>query len=42
MLSECTVNDVTGMSGTNSAGKPLTPGQAGTVYVDVNCPDDES
>jgi hypothetical protein len=30
------------MSGPNSAGKPLTPGQAGTVYVDINCPDDES
>jgi hypothetical protein len=38
-LSECTVSDVSGLSGTNSAGKPLTPAQAGTVYVDVNCPD---
>ena len=27
LLSECTVTDVTGMSGTNSAGKPLTPAQ---------------
>ena len=24
-LSECTVSDVSGLSGTNSAGKPLTP-----------------
>jgi hypothetical protein len=26
-----------GLSGTNSAGKPLTPAQAGTVYVTVAC-----
>ena len=38
-LSECTVSDVSGLSGTNSAGKPLTPAQVDTVYVDVNCPD---
>lgn len=41
-LSECTVNQVTGTDGTNAAGKPLTPAQAGTVYVDINCPEDES
>jgi len=22
-------------------GKPLTPAEVGTVYVDVNCPDDD-
>ena len=41
-LSECTVTEVSGMSGTNSAGKPLTPAEAGTVYVDVNCPEEVS
>jgi hypothetical protein len=39
-LSECKVLGVHGLSGTDSAGKPLTPAQIGTVYVDVNCPDD--
>jgi hypothetical protein len=38
-LSECTVTQVSGLSGTNSAGKPLTPAQAGTVYVSVSCND---
>jgi hypothetical protein len=40
-LSECTVLDVSGLNGTNSAGQPLTPAQAGTVYVDANCPEDD-
>ena len=40
-LSECSVLGVSGLDGTNSAGKPLTPAQAGTVYVDVNCPEDD-
>ena len=29
--------DVSGLNGTNSAGKPLTPAELGTVYVDANC-----
>jgi hypothetical protein len=29
------------LDGTNAAGEPLTPAQAGTVYVDVNCPNDD-
>ena len=41
-LSACTVTGVTGMSGTNSAGKSLTPAEVGTVYVDINCPEDVS
>jgi hypothetical protein len=40
-LSECTVLDVSGLNGTNSAGKPLTPAELGTVYVDANCPEDD-
>jgi hypothetical protein len=40
-LSECSVLGVHGLSGTNAAGKPLTPAQVGTVYVDVNCPEDD-
>ncbi|HYZ69414.1 MAG TPA: hypothetical protein VE666_16720 [Mycobacterium sp.] len=39
-LSECQVLGVHGLSGTDSAGKPLTPTEIGTVYVDVNCPED--
>jgi hypothetical protein len=39
-LSECKVLGVHGLSGTDSAGKPLTPAEVGTVYVDVNCPED--
>ena len=39
-LSECKVLGVHGLSGTDSAGKPLTPAEVGTVYVDVNCPND--
>lgn len=40
-LSECKVLGVHGMSGTDSAGQPLTPAEVGTVYVDVNCPEDD-
>jgi hypothetical protein len=40
-LSECKVLGVHGLSGTNWAGQPLTPAEAGNVYVDVNCPDDD-
>jgi hypothetical protein len=40
-LSECSVLDVSGLNGTNSEGKPLTPAQTGTVYVDANCPEDD-
>jgi hypothetical protein len=40
-LSECSVLGVHGLSGTDSAGKPLTPAEVGTVYVDVNCPEDD-
>jgi hypothetical protein len=40
-LSECQVLGVHGLSGTDSAGKPLTAAQVGTVYVDVNCPEDD-
>ncbi|MGX9788090.1 hypothetical protein [Mycobacterium sp. MMS18-G62] len=39
-LSECVTTQVSGLSGTNSAGKPLTPAQVGTVYVTVSCDDD--
>jgi hypothetical protein len=39
-LSECKALGVHGLSGTDSAGKPLTPAEVGTVYVDVNCPED--
>ncbi len=40
-LAECTVLDVSGLNGTNSEGKPLTPAETGTVYVDANCPEDD-
>jgi hypothetical protein len=40
-LSECSVLGVHGLSGTDSAGKALTPAEVGTVYVDVNCPEDD-
>jgi hypothetical protein len=39
-MSECTVLGVHGLSGTDSTGKPLTVAEVGTVYVDVNCPED--
>ncbi|HKP43164.1 hypothetical protein [Mycobacterium sp.] len=38
-LSACVTTQVSGLSGTNSAGKPLTPAQVGTVYVTVSCDD---
>jgi hypothetical protein len=41
-LSECSVLGVHGLSGTDSAGQPLTPAEVGTVYVDVNCPEDDN
>lgn len=40
-LSECKVLGVHGLSGNNWAGQPLTPAEVGSVYVDVNCPDDD-
>jgi hypothetical protein len=40
-LSECRVLGVHGLSGTDAAGKPLTPAEVGTVSVDVNCPEDD-
>ena len=40
-LSECSVLGVHGLSGTDAAGKPLTAADVGTVYVDVNCPEDD-
>jgi hypothetical protein len=40
-LSECSVLDVSGLNGTNSEGKLLTPAETGTVYVDANCPEDD-
>jgi hypothetical protein len=42
LLSECSVDSISGRAGTDSAGKPLTPAQAGTVHVNINCPSDES
>lgn len=38
LMSECSVSGVHGRAGTDSQGQPLAP--AGTVYVDVHCPDD--
>src|ERR1700751_3837547 len=40
-LSECSVLGVHGLSGTDSAGTPLPAAAIGTVYVDVNCPEDD-
>jgi hypothetical protein len=40
-LSECTVLDASGLNGTNSAGKSLTPAELGTIDVDANCPEDD-
>src|SRR5258705_11602059 len=40
-LSECTVLGVSGLNGTNSAGRPLTPAELGTIDVDANCPEDD-
>jgi hypothetical protein len=42
LLSECSVANISGRAGTNAEGQPLTPAQAGNVYVDVNCPEDVS
>lgn len=42
LLSECSVASISGRAGTDANGQPLTPAQAGTVYVDINCPSDES
>jgi hypothetical protein len=40
-LSRCTVTAVHGLRGTSdSAGRPLNPGQLNTVYVDFVCPQD--
>ena len=41
-LSECTVLGVSGIDGTNAAGMTLSPAQAATAYVDVNCPNDDN
>ena len=42
LLSECSVDSISGRAGTDSAGQPLTPAQAGTVHVNINCPSDLS
>ena len=42
LLSECSVDSISGRAGTDSAGQPITPAQAGTVHVNINCPSDES
>jgi hypothetical protein len=42
LLSECSVDSISGRSGTDSDGGSLTPAQAGTVYVNINCPSDVS
>jgi hypothetical protein len=42
LLSECSVDSISGRAGTDSAGQPLTPTQAGAVHVNINCPSDES
>lgn len=42
LLSECSVDSISGRAGTDSAGQPLTSAQAGTVHVNINCPSDES
>jgi len=42
LLSECSVDSISGRAGTDSAGQPITPAQAGTVHVNVDCPSDES
>ena len=38
-LSECTVTDISGLSGTDSKGHALMP-NGSTVYVGVDCDDD--
>ena len=42
LLSECSVDSISGRAGTDPAGQSLTPAEAGTVHVNVNCPSDES
>ena len=42
LLSECSVDSISGRAGTDSNGQSLTPAQAGTVHVNINCPSDES
>ena len=42
LLSECSVDSISGRAGTDSAGQPLTPAEAGTVHVNINCPSDVS
>ena len=42
LLSECSVDSISGRAGTNSEGRALTPSEAGTVHVNINCPSDES
>jgi hypothetical protein len=42
LLSECSVDSISGRAGTDSLGRPLTPAQAGTVHVNINCPSDLS
>jgi hypothetical protein len=41
-ISAHAVVGISGRAGTDSAGQPLTPAQAGTVHVNVNCPSGES
>jgi hypothetical protein len=42
LLSECSVDSISGRAGTDSNGQPITPAQAGVVHVNINCPSDES
>lgn len=42
LLSECSIANISGRAGTGADGQALTPAEAGTVYVDVNCPEDVS
>jgi hypothetical protein len=42
LLSECSVDSISGRAGTDSNGQTLTPAQAGTVHVNINCPSDVS
>jgi hypothetical protein len=42
LLSECSLDSISGRAGTDAAGQPLTPAQAGTVHVNINCPSDLS
>jgi hypothetical protein len=42
LLSECSVDSISGRAGTDSNGQPISPAQAGVVHVNINCPSDES